>query len=670
MTQSLTLSPLSVVLNDIISDSVLTQASSRARLDLYLSICQDQSRSIPTRDFLSILEDLCIIAVAQPSIRRNFFSGFFRSPVLLIDQDSSAGLLLQPHQLKDYTIDLRLNPTVISYVLFTRLPQRPITKFHFAWLQFYPQWKSYILTLFFLLIGSIISVLPIIAIEPIFDTVVPRAQLPSLLLIGAALILAQLFGSFSSTVASIFSTLFEQDIRFRSYIALVDRFLLARPLGLPKREAGLWSQTFKTALAFTSSIRTIVVGIPLALFTIVLNCVVFGVALAQPWVIFLLIFLCMIPAFINILFGWRVGKIGFGLVSINSRIDQHLFTSFRTIGDARSLGISNLFTNQFHNLREELNVITLRMNAWNEAGLFINSFLGSLLVAVILFLYSASHGISQGGYLVIFVAFSSVSSGFTQLAESLSQILASAPTYFSKNALRDIDQYCSYRLYTETTTQTDSPDENVSLVIQLKKLSFCYDRQEPLLHDINISFSSPNSYAITGSPGSGKSTLLKIIGGLYSPLEGVVLINGIPNTATVNELDKFHVMYIPQIGKLLGSTIREFIDPFQLKTDDQILNAISQVGLSPLMGGLHMGLQTVISELSSDLSSGQVQLFQAARAVLHKPVLLLSDEPTSFLPESQHLETLNLLNTHSTLHISTLHRLSASSLFSQTLDLH
>ena len=219
------------------------------------------------------------------------------------------------------------------------------------------------------------------------------------------------------------------------------------------------------------------------------------------------------------------------------------------------------------------------------------------------------------------------------------------------------------------TTQTDSPDKNVSLAIQLKKLSFCYDRQEPLLRDINASFTSPNSYAITGSPGSGKSTLLKIIGGLYSPLEGVVLINGIPNAATVNELDKFHVMYIPQIGKLLGSTIREFIDPLHLKTDDQILNAISQVGLSPLIGGLHMGLQTVISELSSDLSSGQIQLFQAARVVLHRPVLLLSDEPTSFLPEPQHLETLNLLNTHSTLHISTLHRLSASSLFSQTLDL-
>ena len=403
MTQSLTLSPLSIVLNDIISDSVLTQASSRARLDFYLSVSRDESRSIPIRDFLLILEDLSIIAVPHPSIRRNFFSGFFRSPVLLLAQESSEGVLLQPHQLRDYTSHLQSNPSVISFVLFTRLPQRPITKFHFAWLQFYPQWKSYILTLFFLLIGSIISVLPIIAIEPIFDTVVPRAQLPSLFLIGLALILAQLFGSFSSTVASIFSTLFEQDIRFRSYIALVDRFLLARPLGLPKREAGLWSQTFKTALAFTSSIRTIVVGIPLALFTIVLNCVVFGVALAQPWVIVLLIFLCMIPALINILFGWRVGKIGFGLVSINSRIDQHLFTSFRTIGDARSLGISNLFTNQFYTLREELNAITLRMNAWNEAGLFINSFLGSLLVAVILFLYSASNGISQGGYLVIFV---------------------------------------------------------------------------------------------------------------------------------------------------------------------------------------------------------------------------------------------------------------------------
>lgn len=660
--------PLRCILSRILDVESLSQSSSPQLVNFYCEIAQDPSSHITRKDLLVILQDLGIIAVYDKDAIQDFLSGFFRSPVLLLSNTSDSGIFLEPKTLRRLCRDSLDINSYSSYVLFSRLPLRPISKFRFAWLQFYPQWKSYLVTLFFLLIGASVSVLPIVAIDPIFNTVVPRGEIDSLLLIGFALIIAQLVGSFSKAVASLFSSLFEQDICYRSYISIVDRFLLARPLGLPKREAGMWSQTFKTALAFTSSIRTIVVSIPLAVFTIVLNCIVFGIALARPWVIVLLIFLCTIPALVNILFGWRVGKIGFGLVSINSRIDQHLFTSFRTIGDARSLGISPSLNRQFRALREDLNSITLRMNSWSEAGIFLNSFLGSLLIAVILFLYTASSGVSQGSYLVIFVAFSSVSSGFTQLAEALSQILASAPTYFSKNALRDIDQFCTYRISADQVAD-DGGRRPDTLSIDLKKVSFSYDKQEPLLRDLTLSFVSSRTYAITGAPGAGKSTLIKIIGGVYVPSEGSVLVNGIPNSPSVNELDKFSVMYIPQLGRLLGSTIRDFMDPFARKDDSQIHDALSQVGLSDLLSDMHMGLQTVISELSTDLSSGQVQLFQAARACLHQPFVLLSDEPTSFLPEEQHLEIIRLLNSCSSLHISTLHRLSAQELFSQTISL-
>ncbi|KZR77525.1 ATP-binding cassette domain-containing protein [Prochlorococcus marinus] len=655
---------LHVSLKEVLSCESLISCASPQLIDFYKQLSSDSSADISASQLLLILQDLNIIAVPCNQSFGYFARGVFRSPILILNRDSNTGLYLSPRLLRLPTLPSYSDDQYQPYILFSRLPLLPISKFKFAWLQFYPQWQSYLITLIFLLLGASISVLPVLAIDPIFSSIVPRGELPSLLLIGTGLILAQFIGSVSSSIASIFSTLVEQDIRYRSFISIVDRYLLARPLSLPKREAGLWSQTFKTALAFTNSIKTLSVSIPLAVFTIAINCIVFGVALAQPWVIALLLFLCTIPAIINVIFGWRTGKIAFGLVSINSRIDQHLFNSFRTISDARSLGVTNSFNSRFYNLRQDLNEITLRINAWSEAGIFLNSLLGSLLIAVILFLYSESNGISQGSYLVIFVAFSSVSSGFTKLAESISQILASAPTYFSKNAIRDLNQFCGYNL----SFSKLSDSEDIKIQIEIRKVSFCYNTQEPLLQNISYKFIN-GSTAIIGSPGSGKSTLLKILGGLYLPTQGSVLVNDIPNTPLINQLDQFNVMYVPQVGRLLGSTIRDFFDPSFQYSDEQILSAIGQVGLNDLFSQMHMGLSTVISELSSDLSSGQVQFLQAARVVLHRPSVLLSDEPTSFLTEDEHLRVIQLLNSSCKLHVSTLHRLSAKSLFTNVFSL-
>lgn len=659
---------ISFLLSQILLTKSLIQYCPKDLVTFYKNIAGRNDSSLSHSDLFGILKDLGIVPIANNGAGADYVSGFFRTPVLLLSKDGDTGIFLEPNKLHNQTLSLLRLDNYTSYTLFARLPLVPISKFKFAWFQFLPQCQNYLATLLFLMMAAIISVIPIVAIDPIFNILVPRGDINRIIIIGVALVASQIIGSLSTAVSSLFSTLIEQDISYRSYMSIIDRFLLAQPLGLPKREAGTWSQTFKTALAFTSSIRAIAITMPLAIFTIVLNCIVFGLALSRPWVVIFLIFLCSIPAVVNVLFGLRVGRIGYGLVSVNSRVDQHLFTSFRTIGDARSLGMATSLSRHFASLREELNTITLSMNSWSQAGIFLNSLLGSLLVAVILFLYTSSSGISQGSYLVIFVAFSSVSNGFTQLAASVSQILASAPTYLSKNSIRDIRDFSPYRIFTSKTAES-LRSASCHLTIELRQLSFNYDSKEPLLRNFSTTFIYNNTYAITGAPGSGKSTLIKIIGGVYSPTEGSVLINGIPSSPKVNELNQYSVMYIPQVGKLLGATLRDFIDPFGIKSDLQIQDAIAEVGLSDLLETMHMGLRSVVSELSTDLSSGQVQLLQVARAYLHKPVLLLSDEPTAFLPEDQHLRILSLLNSSCNLHISTLHRLSGKDLFTHIIPL-
>ena len=102
---------------------------------------------------------------------------------------------------------------------------------------------------------------------------------------------------------------------------------------------------------------------------------------------------------------------------------------------------------------------------------------------------------------------------------------------------------------------------------------------------------------------------------------------------------------------------------------DEIYAALEAVSLADFVSQLPMGLETIISEFSNDFSTGQIQLVQAARMILVKPTLILSDEPTSHLNEDQHLNVLSLLNQSCDMHISSLHKTSALDLFSKTIDI-
>ena len=132
---------------------------------------------------------------------------------------------------------------------------------------------------------------------------------------------------------------------------------------------------------------------------------------------------------------------------------------------------------------------------------------------------------------------------------------------------------------------------------------------------------------------------------------------------------KFNVCYIPQNKKLLGRSFLNFFDPYNKYRQDEIESVLEVVGLIDFVNQLPMKLNSHIGEFSRDLSTGEIELFQIARALLSKPDLLLSDEPTSNLSEDNHLKFLALLNKSCSIHISNLHRLSAMSLFDQTISL-
>ena len=194
---------------------------------------------------------------------------------------------------------------------------------------------------------------------------------------------------------------------------------------------------------------------------------------------------------------------------------------------------------------------------WN----LLNTFITAILTAAILFLYSSSHSISRSRYLLIFVAFSAVSQQFTNLAKSIAALLASVPTYFSKNALRDLDQFNNY----QTPGLHILSRGNLPNSIELIDVDFAYDSQHRVITDFQKLFKADSNYCINGLSGSGKSTLLKVIAGHYTPSNGSILINNQANSQRFSQLLKFNVIY-PSNQKTSRSYLLKFLRPHTTNT--------------------------------------------------------------------------------------------------------
>ena len=150
----------------------------------------------------------------------------------------------------------------------------------------------------------------------------------------------------------------------------------------------------------------------------------------------------------------------------------------------------------------------------------------------------------------------------------------------------------------------------------------------------NISFHARagETIAFVGPSGSGKSTLMKLLVGLYRPLSGSIVYNGLDeNSIDFNDLRK-QIGFVTQDTQLFAGTIKEnllFVNP--TATDEDIMTALEKAACMGLITRAEKGIETVIGEGGLKLSGGEKQRLSIARALLRKPNLLIFDEATSAL---------------------------------------
>lgn len=191
-----------------------------------------------------------------------------------------------------------------------------------------------------------------------------------------------------------------------------------------------------------------------------------------------------------------------------------------------------------------------------------------------------------------------------------------------------------FRLIDEPPETPDAPDaielENAQGLVEMKNVSFGYEKNRVILHDLSLVAKPGSVTAIVGPTGAGKTTIINLLMRFYDRLGGEILIDGRPIEKYTRKSLRRNFAMVLQDTWLFGGTVYENIaygNPNA--TLEDVKRAAERARISYFIEQLPNGYDTVLTENGGNISKGQKQLLTIARAMLLDASMLILDEATS-----------------------------------------
>lgn len=182
------------------------------------------------------------------------------------------------------------------------------------------------------------------------------------------------------------------------------------------------------------------------------------------------------------------------------------------------------------------------------------------------------------------------------------------------------------------------------LRVEMQHLRFGYYDEKIILQDLNLKIGGGEKVAIMGSDGAGKTTVLKLLTGAYPHFNGNILINDVPiGNYDLHSLRAATGLFL-NTQDIFGGTLWDNIamGNESLRREDA-LPLLQRIGLQPFFAGLKQGFDTVLDPTGKRMPRNAAHKILLARALVHRPKLLLLDEPWQGLEEQTRVNVINLL---------------------------
>ena len=281
---------------------------------------------------------------------------------------------------------------------------------------------------------------------------------------------------------------------------------------------------------------------------------------------------------------------------------------------------------------EEFGLLNADLRTKQIRAQFFGGIMGPVMGNVSKISYSLTAGIGgvlcvlgkfDVGGLAIFVNYAS------QFARPINELSQQVSTVFS--ALAGAERVFQIM---DTEPEEPDPDNAIDPVIEghviLDDVSFGYVPEKTVLKHISLYARPGQKIAFVGSTGAGKTTITNLLNRFYDIESGRITIDGMDIRSIKRETLRKNIAMVLQDTHLFTGTIMENIRYGRLDaTDEEVIAAAKTASAHSFIKRLSDGYNTVIEGDGANLSQGQRQLLNIARAALSKAPILVLDEATS-----------------------------------------
>ena len=329
----------------------------------------------------------------------------------------------------------------------------------------------------------------------------------------------------------------------------------------------------------------------------------------------------------------RQSRLGAKMVEASVALGRATLEGFAGIKEIRVLGRESTSTNSYN---EVLNTL-VKTQAQNLLAAALPRYVIEVIayagiVAVTLAFVLKGEGAAAVPSLALYAL------AGNRLVPIFQQFFAAAITikYHTKAVESLVLDLKTVRLNLEPTVQLDEGARlSFNSSLQLTDVVFQYPTAHtPSLKGVSLKILKNQSIGFVGKTGAGKTTLADVILGLYQPQSGTISVDGIVLTEDNERLWRKRVGYVPQTVFLTNASIAENIALGISKSNIDhaaVTRAAQMAQAEEFIELLPDGYETIVGERGVKLSGGQRQRLGIARALYHRPDVLIFDEATSAL---------------------------------------